>query len=86
MDDGVDQEVSDAIGRLKRVGFLRPRDHCDTSYIRTVKPPRVAHSVPGNSTNLGVRTLKQIADDREMLRGDITDEVVNAAYAEGPTL
>jgi hypothetical protein len=35
---------------------------------------------------LGVRTLKQIADDREMLRGDITDEVVNAAYAEGPTL
>ena len=63
--------------------FLRPRDQYDMSYIRTDKPPKVAYSVFGNAK---VKyQLKRIAADREMLRGDITDEVVNTTYADGPT-
>jgi hypothetical protein len=82
LDHGVDEEVGDAIDDLIKRGFLRCNQD-NSGFIRTDKPPQVAYSVFGNEA---VKyQLKRIAADREMLRGDITAEVVNTAYAEGPT-
>jgi hypothetical protein len=80
---GVYEEVGDAIDYLIKHGFLQRCNQENPGFIRTDKPPQVAYSVFGNGA---VKyQLKRIAADREMLRGDITAEVVNTAYAEGPT-
>jgi hypothetical protein len=84
LDHGVYEEVGDAIDDLIKHEFLQRCDQENPGFIRTDKPPQVAYSVFGNAA---VKyELKRIAADREMLRGDITGEVVNPAYAEGPTL
>lgn len=84
LDHGVYEEVGDAIDYLIKHGFLQRCNQENPGFIRTDKPPQVAYSVFGNGA---VKyQLKRIAADREMLRGDITAEVVNTAYAEGPTL
>jgi hypothetical protein len=82
-DDGVYKEVDDAVYYLIKHGFLQRCNQENLGFIRTDKPPQVAYSVFGNEA---VKyQLKRIAADREMLRGDITTDVVNTAYAEGPT-
>jgi hypothetical protein len=83
LDHGVYEEVGDAVDALIKHGFLHRCDRENTGFIRTDKAPQVAYSVFGNAA---VKyQLKRIAADRAMLRGDITAELVNTAYAEGPT-
>jgi hypothetical protein len=82
MDDGVHDVTGRAIRSLVKHGFLQTNS--EFIFTRTSKPPQTAYSAFDNEA---VKyQLKRIAADREMLRGDITAEVVNTAYDEGPTL
>jgi hypothetical protein len=92
MDDGVHDVSGLAISSLVKHGFLR-RDS-DFVLTRTSKPPHTAFSIfsidascwPDTNGERTKRFQKRVAKDREILRGHHTEEVVNTAYAEGPTL
>jgi hypothetical protein len=92
MDDGVHDVTGRAIRSLVKHGFL----HTDSDFVftRTSKPPHTAYSIssidascwPDTNGERTKRLQKRVAEDREILRGRHTEEVVNTAYDEGPTL